>query len=481
MRGRIEQEGFVVMTQKLAISVTALAIAAGWAMPAHAQSADSVAIQREIAAMRAQMQQMAQRIDTLESQLDGARAEAQAANQAATAASAQAATTSAALAKAPKSAPVEVTWKGGPEFKGEGGWSFKPRGRLQLDAGGVDAPSGITSQQKLGFGSEFRRAYIGFDGTMPGGFGYRVEADLANSGVDLTDLYLTYKASPEVTLTLGQQKPFWSMEEMTSDLFTSFMERAAFHSAFGYERRVGASATYSGKTFLVQGGVFTDNARDLNTDTNNSYSIDARAVFMPKVAGGQLHIGGSAHYRELNDLANVGTYSARPFVHTTDLRLVNTGNVIPVTAERSYGAELAYVRGPFHATAESQWLTARRPGLADPTFNGGYAEVGYILTGEDTAYKAGAYDRIKPKKPVGKGGMGAVQINARYDWLDLSDAGVVGGRQQIAGLSALWIPTDYVRFILNYGHIWLKDAAVPAGADRDYSADSIGMRAQFDF
>jgi hypothetical protein len=64
--------------------------------------------------------------------------------------------------------------------------------------------------------------------------------------------------------------------------------------------------------------------------------------------------------------------------------------------------------------------------------------------------------------------MGAVQVNARYDWLDLSDAGIVGGRQQIAGASALWIPTDYVRFIVNYGHLWLQGRRDhrPA-ADRD--------------
>jgi len=462
---------------KLIVSVTALAVATGWALPAQAQSADSAAIQRELAAMRAQMSQMAQRIDTLEAQLGTARAEAQAAN----AAAAQANTALAAAAKAPPpKPPVEVAWKGAPELKGEGGWSFKPRGRLQVDVAGVDAPAGIAARQKLGFGSEFRRAYIGFDGTMPGGFGYRVEADLANSGVELTDLYLTYKASPEVTLTVGQQKPFWSMEEMTSDLFTSMMERAAFNSAFGYERRVGASATYAGKQLLVQGGVFTDNAADLNSDTNNGYSVDGRVVFMPKIGEGQLHVGGSIHMRDYNDSATSARYRARPFVHTTDLRLIDTGS-FAATGETSYGAELAYVRGPFHATAESQWIKAKRPGLADPTFNGGYAELGYLLTGDQTAYKNGAYDRIKPKAPLGKGGLGAVQVNARYDWLDLSDAGIVGGRQQVAGLSVVWMPTDYVRFIANYGHIWLKDAAVAAGADRSYKADAVGMRAQFDF
>jgi phosphate-selective porin OprO and OprP len=465
------------VTSNLRTSALAIAVAAGWALPAHADAANDAAIQQELAAMRAQMSQMAQRIDTLEDQL----------------AAAKAAPVAPPVAIAPPppsiSAPAgtAISWDGAPRISSPadpknpaaGSWSFKPRGRLQIDVAGVNAPNAIGTKS-LGIATEFRRAYIGFDGTVPGGFGYRVEADLANSSVDLTDLYITYKASPQLTVTLGQHKPFQSMEDMTSDLFTSFMERAAFNGGFGFERRVGLSATYVGKSVVVQGGVFSDNAADLNLDTNNSYSLDGRVVFMPRLAGGQLHIGGSVHVRDFNDAATTTRYRARPFVHTTDIRLINTGN-IGATGETGYGAELAYIAGRFHATAESSWMTAKRPGLADPTFNGGYAEIGYLLTDDTTAYKAGVYDRIKPKNPLNKGGIGALQLNARYDWLDLNDAGVIGGRQQVAAVSLLWIPTDYVRFILNYGHLWLNDAAVTAGTDRDYSADSVGVRAQFDF
>ncbi len=465
------------MSRNSRSSAIAIAIAVGWALPAQAADANDAAIQQELAAMRAQMSQMAQRIDTLEGQLAAAKA-----------------VPAPAVVPAPPPPPsvtapagTSISWEGAPRIStpadpknpAAGSWSFKPRGRLQIDTAGVNAPAALGSKS-LGIATEFRRAYIGFDGTIPGGFGYRVEADLAGSNVDLTDLYLTYKASPKLTLTLGQHKPFQSMEDMTSDLFTSFMERAAFNSGFGFERRVGVSATYSGTAVVVQGGVFTDNAADLNADTNNSYSVDGRVVFMPKLAGGQLHIGGSIHLRDFNDAQTSTRYRARPFVHTTDVRLINTGN-IGATGETGYGAELAYVAGRFHATLESSWITARRPGLADPTFNGGYAEVGYLLTDDTTAYKGGVYDRIKPKHPLNKGGLGAVQLNARYDWLDLNDAGIVGGRQQIAAASLLWIPTDYVRFILNYGHLWLNDAAVAAGTSRDYSADSVGVRAQIDF
>ena len=469
------------MSRLIRASALALVVSSGWAMPAHASAASDAAVQQELAAMRAQMQAMSARIDTLEGQLVDARARTEAAENKANAASA-------ALAAIPPAAPAtatakpatEVTWDGAPKLTTKDGWSFKPRGRLQVDVAGVNAPPGVAAAASLGVATEFRRAYIGFDGTMPGGFGYRVEADLANSGVELTDLYLTYKASPKITLTVGQHKPFQSMEDMTSDLFTSFMERAAFNSGFGFERRVGFSATYTGKQVLVQAGVFADNAADLTSDRNNSYSLDGRVVFMPKIGDGQLHLGASAHYRDFNDAATSTRYRARPFVHTTDVRLIDTG-AISATGERSFGAELAYIRGRFHATAESHWMTAIRPGLANPTFNGGYAEVGYLLTNDTTAYKNGAYDRIRPKQPLGKGGMGAVQLNLRYDWLDLNSGAIVGGRQQVAGASLVWMPTDYVRFNVNYGHMWIDDAAVPAGALRTYNADSIGMRAQFDF
>jgi phosphate-selective porin OprO/OprP len=43
------------------------------------------------------------------------------------------------------------------------------------------------------------------------------------------------------------------------------------------------------------------------------------------------------------------------------------------------------------------------------------------------------------------------------------------------------MPTDYVRFLANYGHVWTRDAPVTAAGDRDYSADAFGLRAQVDF
>ena len=367
-----------------------------------------------------------------------------------------------------------------PEASSGSEWSIKPRGRLQVDVADVDAPAAIPGD---GFGTEteIRRAYRGVDGTLPGNVGYRIEADFAGESVQFTDVYLTYKPADGLTLTLGQHKPFSGLEEQTSDLFTSMLERAAFNSAFGFERRIGLSGAYSRGDLLVQAGAFTVHTADLDAD-DDSYGFDGRVVFSPQVGPGELHIGGSAHLRELRgDDARTVRYRARPFAHTTDTRLVDTGS-IAASGERSFGAELAYITGPFHATLEGHRITALRPGQSNPSFWGGYAEVGMLVTpGDQTGYRGGTYDRIRPANPVTEGGIGAIQLNARYDRLDLNDGPITGGMQQALGLSVVWVPVASLRFVANYGRLWISDAAIPAGTDRDYRVDTLGVRAQFDF
>jgi len=435
-------------------------------LPAAAQTSEIELLREQVATMQAEIARLGARIDQLQ---------------------AEPAAPVVAPAPAPVAAPAappapQIAWRGAPEFTGEGGWSFKPRGRLQVDAGTISAPAGI-SDASTGFGSEIRRAYLGFEGKMPGGFGYRAEIDVANSSVEVTDFYLTYKVSSELTLMAGQSKPFWGLDEITSDVSTSFTERAAFNSAFGNERRLGVNAVWESGPVLVQAGVFTDNLADLNNDENNSYSLDGRVVFSPRLGESQLHLGGSVHLRDLNDSATSVRYRARPFIHTPDIRFIDTGS-ISATAENAYGLEAAWVSGRFHTAGEWRWQQVEATGAAlDPTFTGGYIEAGLFLTpGDSRSYRSGAFDRVRPANPVNGGGIGAIQFNLRYDYLDLNDAGITGGVQDGYLASLVWTPTAYTRLMLNYGHLVYGDAAIPeAGGNRDYTVDTLGMRAQIDF
>ena len=436
------------------------------ASPAQAQE-NAAALAEEVAALRAKLEAVEAKLAALEA----------------------AGKTAPAETKESKKDETSISWRGAPQLSTESGWSFKPRGRFQYDVGYVSSPRGI-SDPGLGFSNELRRARLGVEGTMPGGLGYKFEVDFADNEVEVTDAILTYQASKNLGFTLGQHNNFQSLEEMTSSRFISFMERAAFTDAFNFERRVGLSVGYARGPFIAQVGVFTDNIEDLSGsggglgDENEALSADARVVYAPKAGDTQLHFGGSAHFRDNGDAGNgalATRYRQRPFIHTTDTRFIGTPS-LSVTGETHYGLEAAMIRGPLHAAGEVHWLNARTLGRPDPTFFGGYAEIGYFLTGESRGYRGGQFDRTKVRRPIADGGTGAFQLNLRYDHLDLNDEGILGGRQQGYAASLIWIPQDYFRLILNYAHLRYDDASlVPAVGDRDYSVDVVGARAQVDF
>ena len=383
-----------------------------------------------------------------------------------------------AVVEAQETPSLQAAWKGAPQLE-EDGWTFKPRGRLMYDVGTVSSPDGITDAG-LGFASELRRGRLGVSGDIPGGFGYKFEIDFADNEVAITDAFLS-KELGDAEIMVGQMNNFQSLEELTSSLNTSFIERAGFTDAFGFERRVGVGVEYAAGDLIAQGGVFTSSIGDLGDDENEARGVDGRLVFAPKMGDTQLHLGGSVHYRDLGDGANSVRYRQRPAIHITDTRFINTGS-LGATSETSYGLEAAAIMGRFHVASEAHWMTPSMVAGEDPTFFGGYVEAGVFLTDDKRGYKGGKFDRVKPSSPVGEGGFGSVQLNARYDYLDLSDAGIIGGTQNGYQASLLWKPTDYVLFGLNYGHMVYDDAAITtAGGDDDYSVDVIGLRGQIDF
>ncbi|MEQ1539494.1 MAG: porin, partial [Sphingorhabdus sp.] len=263
----------------------------------------------------------------------------------------------------------EIKFKGAPEISTADGWSFKPRGRIQYDAATVSAPSSIVNDSK-GFSNEVRRARLGVEGTMPGGFGYKFELDFAEGGAEFTDAFLTYK-DKGLTVTAGQHNNFQSLEELSSSNETSFIERSAFTDAFGFERRAGLSAQYRAGAFLGQMGVFTDDFSALSNDGNDTIGVDGRAVFMPKFGETQAHFGASYHWRDLGETLTTSRFRQRPLVHSTDIRFIDTGTLTGAKSESSYGVEAALIAGRFHAAAEGHWQKLNRTGFADPTFFGG--------------------------------------------------------------------------------------------------------------
>ena len=92
----------------------------------------------------------------------------------------------------------------------------------------------------------------------------------------------------------------------------------------------------------------------------------------------------------------------------------------------------------------------------EATLRGGYLGALVFLTDDHRLYDAetGQFERVKPARPLTEGGVGAVEIGARLDGLDLTDAeGEAGGSggAAIAGTAILnWYPTDILRFTASH-------------------------------
>jgi phosphate-selective porin OprO/OprP len=435
---------------------------------------DAAALRAEIASLRAQLQRM-------ESRLDAATGVQR------TAPPPPPVAASAPPAPAKPAAATEISWKGSPQFTASGGRTFKAKGRIQADLGHVDAPSGL-ADRGLGTASEMRRIRLGGEGGLGAGIGYKLELELSDNAVDLVDTFVTYKTGSWL-LALGNQNQFQSLDELTGDTSGAFMERAAFTDAFGFERRLGLSAQYEAGEWLLQAGLFADDITALSNtsdgpaggDENNSHGLDGRVVWAPKAGETQWHFGGSAHWRDLGRVSDTATrYRQRPYLHTSNSRLIGT-SALAVREETHYGLEAAFVRGRWHGAAEVHGLEADLKTGAAARFRGGYAELGYFLTDDTRGYKSGIFDRAKPSRPLGGGGLGTLQLNVRYDYLDLNDRGIVGGKQDAWLAALIWQPVEYLRFNLNGGILAYQDATPLPDGDRDYTAKVAGARMELDF
>jgi phosphate-selective porin OprO/OprP len=363
--------------------------------------------------------------------------------------------------------------------KPNSGWSVKPRGRALYDFNELSSvPSSITNAEDGG-SSEARRLRFGLQGTAPGGFGYKVIADYADD-VIFTDAFVSFKEG-DLTLTLGQHNTFQGLEELSSSNDTSFTERAAYTDAFGFERRVGLSATYKLHDFLLEGGVFTDNIDDIGGG-NNSFSVDGRVSYATTVHDALIHLGSSVHIRDLGDEIDSVRYRQRPHIHSVDTRFINTEEIVGASDETSFGLEAAIIAGRFHLVGETHWLNVTRSAYADPTFFGGSIEAGFFITQDKREYEGGVFKGVKVHQPVSNGGLGAWQVNFRFDRLDLVDAGIVGGTQDAYMASLIWTPVNDVRLILNYGHLSYSDALdIEQGAPDNFSVNVLGIRGQIGF
>jgi phosphate-selective porin OprO/OprP len=298
------------------------------------------------------------------------------------------------------------------------------------------------------------------------------------------------------------------LDEATSSNDIMFMERASsgvmavnmaagdFRSTFGarwFNDRFWAGAYATGPT---TGAIHSASSVNPNGTTEQFGAVARAAGQVISTNDYTLHLGGNAQWLirpPHNLIANTQTLTLndRPELRIDPTTLISTGAIAGVSAAQTYSAEAAATIGSLYLQGEYFWFNVERkalPFLPDLKFQGGYAQAGYILTGETRKYNpaTASYGGVIPNNPFefNSGGWGAWEIAGRYSTMDLNDQlgsvnGIAGGRQNVYTLALNWYVNRNVRFMFDYLHGNVAKQISPTNfGDAGAKFDAFAMRTQ---
>ena len=312
-------------------------------------------------------------------------------------------------------------------------FEITPSGRLHLDYADYQ-------NDRTQFDSRFlvHRAQLGLEAKFNDDWSAKIVYDFATGG-SLKDAYLRFKGWKVGTLTIGQSKVPFGLEQLVSTNDITFFERSLPSEAFGLSRRKGFAFDNKGAKHTFSAMVFGS-----SVGGNEASGAAARITFAPiNHDDSLLHFGLAAtSERTHGDFS----FSARPEALPSDPKLVRTGTITDVSRVNRLGLEAAWKRGPF--SVQSELLRAhlsRDNGQPDLGFHGWYVGGSWVLTGESRGYKDGAFKGIVPARPSG-----AWELTARYSRVDLNDAPVTGGSEHNLTFGVNWYANKNARVMLNY-------------------------------
>jgi phosphate-selective porin OprO/OprP len=376
---------------------------------------------------------------------------------------------------------------GQPDPFGDG--VFVRRGRLWVEGT-------MSKTVDFVFGLEFFNGYLDTGAAVP-----------ANGVIDATgpvDCNLTLTHVPYLgNVRVGYQKQWFSLEALNSVRFLEFMERSYLFDATqltsnnnGRSPGISAFRTWADDRVFSGVGVYKNVGTPFGFGLGDGeYVATGRLgglpVWRPEadcfwfVGGAMSHldtIDGQVRVRARNAVRN----APGPLLDV----IVDTAQ-ITAGSQTLFNVQTAAVNGPLTFQAEYLANLVRGasvgtgPNLGTVPFQGFYVEGMWLLTGESRKWRPTTmtFDRIVPRRNFGfmEGGCahgpGAWEVAVRYQYLDLTRGGIVGGRLSgvTLGLNWYWNPNAKVQFNYDYVNI---DESTAANNGR---VNSFGTRVAFDF
>lgn len=442
--------------------------------------------------------------------------------------------------KDPKYGELQINEKGIKFESKDGNFEMALNGRMQVDAqmNVQDANTTLggspNSTSQLADGSNIRRARLGAEGSFFKDYEYKFEYDFSRGNgtvaAGITDAYFNWKGYSNLGVKIGSFKEPFSLEEATSNRWITFIERNMAVNSFSDNPnayKTGLGLTWAEPRWQAAGAIMTEpvgggwaystskatstggsaGQGNGNNNRNNGsgdmgWEVTGRVTGLPWFADKTkfLHIGASGSERWMpNNLGggdNRMQYTAALNSNVDRSNVLATGTIPLGSTLTRFGGESAFVYGPFSAQTEylqtdiSNSSSATGAAYVDgATLKGYYGYVSYFLTGESRAYKAktGAWDRLKPSRNFDmKGGLGAWEVAAGYDYLNLNSKGINGGEASTAKFGVNWYPNSHFKVMANYVHVLDVQQSAALGAARGASwdggnLDMFEMRGQVDF
>lgn len=402
---------------------------------------------------------------------------------------------------------------GRPTFAtGDGRFTASIRGIIQLDAAQYDQrkPGTLATDFRRGSvgdaveadrardlsdGTNFRRVRLGVEGRAWGDWNYNLMFDFGGSGVEeagkVNNAYIEYAGFQPFRFRVGAFAPITGLEDATSNTSSLFPERAAVTELVrgfaGGDGRTGAAVLANGDRWSFFSAV--TGATVVTQNFDEQLGVIGRVTYLPlKGQDSLLHVGASVNLivnpaTTGPDVGPAGAASPvrlreRPEMRVDGARLIDTGS-IDADSLSAYGLELGWQRKQFTLQGEYFWIDVERRTsvLADPKFNGWYAQAAWTLTGQARRYNAqnGGFDVPRVEAPFSLKGKtwGIWELAGRYTDLDLDYragargtalpvSGIRGGEQKIVTLGLNWYPNNNVRFLADYQRVEV-DRLSPGG------------------
>jgi len=283
------------------------------------------------------------------------------------------------------------------------------------------------------------------------------ETPFGEDVIPLRDLSVEYRGLP-VHLELGQfVEPFGLLQ--SSSRGAALMERpqaSGLGPGYGIGLAANARIGNGGLTF----GAFVPTRNDVFFGGREDKSVTARATYAPwQSDDAVLHVGAAASRRRpANLLLQFVTIPESVLLldlNSSSQRLIAEDYTLA-------GLELAAQLGP--VLLQSEWLRADVDTaisfddlieddvitFLDPSYTGWYVEGAWALTGERRDYSArrGTFSGIEPRRMLFGGGLGALELAARYGSTDLRDDNARGERGRVASAGLNWYPVEYAKLML---------------------------------